>query len=106
HAVDPYHEVRRGIFGGRIPPSTSNLQRALAHAGQNMEVEVIAAIPADRFRAEHLSIATGWSIHASSGYSPALAAGEFLFVPGQTAEARDTALGPPRPDGGMPAGPP
>ena len=23
HAVDPYHEVRREIFGGRIPPSTS-----------------------------------------------------------------------------------
>jgi enamine deaminase RidA (YjgF/YER057c/UK114 family) len=104
HAVDPYHEVRREIFGGRIPPSTSNLHRAMPYAGQTQEVQLIAAVPAGDFRAEHLKIATSWSIHASSGYSPALAAGEFLFVPGQTAEARDTALGPLDPDARMPHG--
>ncbi len=104
HAVDPYHEVRREIFGGRIPPSTSNLHRALPYPGQTQEVQLIAAVPAGDFRAEHLSIATSWSIHASSGYSPALAAGEFLFVPGQTAEARDTANGPLDPDARMPHG--
>ena len=104
HAVDPYHEVRREIFGGRIPPSTSNLHRAMAYSGQTQEVQLVAAVPAGDFRAEHLEIATSWSIHASSGYSPALAAGEFLFVPGQTAEARDTALGPLDPDARMPHG--
>jgi enamine deaminase RidA (YjgF/YER057c/UK114 family) len=61
-------------------------------------------VPAGDFRAEHLKIATSWSIHASSGYSPALAAGEFLFVPGQTAEARDTTQGPLDPDARMPHG--
>ena len=104
HAVDPYHEVRREIFGGRIPPSTSNLHRAMAYAGQTQEVQLVAAVPSGDFRAEHLKIATNWSIHASSGYSPALAAGEFLFVPGQTAEARDTALGPLDPEARMPHG--
>ena len=104
HAVDPYHEVRREIFGGRIPPSTSNLHRALAYPGQTQEVQLVAAVPAGDFRAEHLKIATNWSIHASSGYSPALAAGEFLFVPGQTAEARDTTKGPLDPDARMPHG--
>jgi enamine deaminase RidA (YjgF/YER057c/UK114 family) len=103
-AVDPYHEVRREIFAGRIPPSTSNLHRAMPYAGQTQEVQLVAAVPAGDFRAEHLTIATSWSIHASSGYSPALAAGEFLFVPGQTAEARDTAQGPLDPDARMPHG--
>jgi enamine deaminase RidA (YjgF/YER057c/UK114 family) len=104
HAVDPYHEVRREIFAGRIPPSTSNLHRAMPYPGQTQEVQLVAAVPAGDFRAAHLSIATSWSIHASSGYSPALAAGEFLFVPGQTAEARDTAKGPLDPDARMPHG--
>ncbi len=104
HAVDPYHEVRREIFGGRIPPSTSNLHRAMPYPGQTQEVQLVAAVPSGDFRAEHLKIATNWSIHASSGYSPALAAGEFLFVPGQTAEARDTALGPLDPEARMPPG--
>ncbi len=104
HAVDPYHEVRREIFGGRIPPSTSNLHRAMPYPGQTQEVQLVAAVPDGEFRAEHLKIATGWSIHASSGYSPALAAGELLFVPGQTAEARDTANGPLDPDARMPPG--
>lgn len=104
HAVDPYHDVRREIFTGRIPPSTSNLHRALAYPGQTQEVQLVAAVPAGDFRAEHLKIATSWSIHASSGYSPALAAGEFLFVPGQTAEARDTTKGPLDPDARMPHG--
>ena len=104
HAVDPYHEVRREIFGGRIPPSTSNVHRALPYRGQTQEVQLVAAVPSGDFRAEHLKIATSWSIHASSGYSPASAAGEFLFVPGQTAEASDTAQGPLDPEARMPHG--
>jgi enamine deaminase RidA (YjgF/YER057c/UK114 family) len=104
HAVDPYHEVRREIFAGRIPPSTSNLHRAMPYPGQTQEAQLIAAVPSGDFRAQHLKIDTSWSIHASSGYSPALAAGEFLFVPGQTAEARDTAQGPLDPAARMPHG--
>jgi enamine deaminase RidA (YjgF/YER057c/UK114 family) len=104
HAVDPYHEVRREIFAGRIPPSTSNLHRAMPYPGQTQEVQLIAAVPSGDFRAQHLKIETSWSIHASSGYSPALAAGEFLFVPGQTAEARDTAQGSLDPAARMPHG--
>jgi enamine deaminase RidA (YjgF/YER057c/UK114 family) len=76
----------------------------MPYPGQTQEVQLVAAVPNGDFRAEHLKIATSWSIHASSGYSPALAAGEFLFVPGQTAEARETAQGPLDPDARMPHG--
>ena len=76
----------------------------MPYPGQTQEVQLVAAVPAGEFRAEHLKIATRWSIHASSGYSPALAAGEFVFVPGQTAEARDTAQGPLDPEARMPHG--
>src|SRR5258708_8969505 len=97
HAVDPYHEVRREIFGGRIPPSTSNLHRAMPYPGQTQEVQLVAAVPSGDFRAEHLKMATNWSIHASSGYSPALAAGAIFFLPGPTAESRALPPAPPRP---------
>ena len=41
------------------------------------------------FGARHEASAGTYTIHASSGYSPAFSAGDFRFVPGQTAEARD-----------------
>jgi enamine deaminase RidA (YjgF/YER057c/UK114 family) len=87
-AVDPYHRVRRAVFGGRIPPSTSNLHRRFARTGQSIEVQVMAARPRAGFTAEHATFAPSYKIHHSSGYSPALGAGDFRFIPGQTAEAR------------------
>ena len=33
-AVPPYHEVRRAVFRGRIPPSTSILQKGFLLPGQ------------------------------------------------------------------------
>lgn len=49
----------------------------------------MAAVPGSDFGARHEADAGAYKIHASSGYSPALSAGDFRFVPGQTAEARD-----------------
>ncbi len=85
--VDAYHETRREFFNGQIPPSTSNLHRRFARAQQSMEVQVIAAVPGGNFDVRHESRAGAYKIHASSGYSPALSAGDFRFIPGQTAEA-------------------
>ena len=87
--VDAYHETRREYFKGKVPPSTSNLHRRFARAQQSMEVQVMAAVPGPDFEVRHEAHAGAYKIHASSGYSPALSAGDFRFVPGQTAEALD-----------------
>lgn len=87
--VDAYHETRRAYFKGKIPVSTSNLHRRFARAGQSMEVQVMAAVPDANFSVLHEANAAAYKIHHSSGYSPALSAGDFRFVPGQTAEALD-----------------
>ncbi len=101
--VDAYHEARREFFAGHIPPSTSNLHQGFLLTGQNMEVQLIAAVPARGFdvvqhRPKNLPV------HASSGYSPVLTCGDFVFVAGQTAEALKTEEGPIDPAARMPAG--
>lgn len=85
--VDGYHQTRREFFNGQIPPSTSNLHQRFSRAQQSMEVQVMAAVPSPDFQVRHEAKAAAYKIHASSGYSPALSAGDFRFVPGQTAEA-------------------
>jgi len=84
--VDGYHQTRRAFFNGQIPPSTSNLHRRFARTAQTMEVQVMAAVPGPDFHVRHARDGA-YRIHASSGYSPSLSAGDFRFVPGQTAEA-------------------
>src|SRR5688572_21114051 len=43
--VDGYHEVRREFFAGQVPASTSNLHEEFLLAGQDMEVQLMAAVP-------------------------------------------------------------
>lgn len=92
-AVPPYHEVRRETYKGKIPPSTSILQQRLARTGQSQEVHVMAVVPGSGLEARHAEFKAHYQIHHTSGYSPALLAGDFRFVPGQTAEARDENAG-------------
>ena len=68
-----------------------------------MEVQLIAAVPGAGFeprqhRPENLPV------HATSGYSPVLTCGDYVFVAGQTAEALKTEEGPIDPAARMPAG--
>ena len=101
--VDPYHEVRREFFGGHIPPSTSNLHQRFLLAGQAMEVQLIAAVPAKGFEpVQHRP--SNLPVHATSGYSPVLTCGDYVFVAGQTSEALRTEEGPLDPQARMPAG--
>jgi enamine deaminase RidA (YjgF/YER057c/UK114 family) len=101
--VDPYHEVRREFFGGHIPPSTSNLHQRFLLAGQDMEVQLIAAVPAKGFEpVQHRP--ANLPVHATSGYSPVLTCGDYVFVAGQTSEALKTEEGPLDPQARMPAG--
>jgi enamine deaminase RidA (YjgF/YER057c/UK114 family) len=102
-AVDPYHEVRREFFAGHVPPSTSNLHQRFLLAGQDIEVQLIAVVAGEGFqpvqhRPPHLPV------HATSGYSPVLTCGDYVFVAGQTSEALRTEQGPLDPEARMPAG--
>jgi enamine deaminase RidA (YjgF/YER057c/UK114 family) len=102
-AVDPYHEVRREFFGGQIPASTSNLHQKFLLPGQTIEVQLIAAVPAKGFEpVQHRP--ANLPVHATSGYSPVLTCGDFVFVAGQTSEALKTEEGPLDPRARMPAG--
>jgi len=101
--VPAYHEVRRDFFAGHVPPSTSNLHQRFLLAGQDMEVQLMAAVPAKGFdvvqhRPKNLPV------HATSSYSPVLTCGDYVFVAGQTAEALTTEEGPIDPAARMPAG--
>jgi enamine deaminase RidA (YjgF/YER057c/UK114 family) len=102
-AVDPYHEVRREFFAGHVPPSTSNLHQRFLLAGQDIEVQLIAAVAQKGFEPlQHRP--PNLPVHASSGYSPVLTCGDFVFVAGQTSEALRTEQGPLDPEARMPAG--
>jgi enamine deaminase RidA (YjgF/YER057c/UK114 family) len=103
HAVDPYHEVRREFFKGAVPASTSNLHQEFLLAGQDIEVQLIAAIPGRQFEVQQHRPAD-LPVHASSGYSPVLTCGDYVFVAGQTAEAFKIEEGPLEPSARMPAG--
>ncbi len=93
-AMHPYHEVRHEVFGSRIPPSTSNLHQRFSRTGQSIEIQVMAAIPGSGIQVKHETFSPSYKISAVSGYSPALSAGDFRFVPGQTGEARKEDEGP------------
>lgn len=101
--VDPYHDVRREFFGGQVPPSTSNLHQNFVLAGQDMEVQLMAAVPGPGFEVEQHRPAA-LPVHATSAYSPVLTCGDYVFVAGQTAEALNTEEGPIDPSARMPAG--
>ena len=92
--MHPYHEVRHEVFNGTIPPSTSNLHQRFARTEQTIEVQVMAAVPGAGLKVKHETFSPSYKISAVSGYSPALSAGDFRFVPGQTGEARKENEGP------------
>ena len=93
-AMHPYHEVRHEIFGSKVPPSTSNLHQRFSRTGQSIEIQVMAAVPGTGTIVKHETFRPSYDISAVSGYSPALSAGDFRFVPGQTAEALRDGEGP------------
>jgi enamine deaminase RidA (YjgF/YER057c/UK114 family) len=85
-AVPPYQAARREVLGGRIPPSTSIAQAGLLLPGADMTVQAIAVIPQTGFEPQHLRHEQ-LKGRPTSGYSPALTVGDFVFVPGITALA-------------------
>ncbi|MGQ0511228.1 MAG: Rid family hydrolase [Betaproteobacteria bacterium] len=101
--VPAYHEERRRFFGGHIPPSTSNLHQEFLAAGQDMEVQLMAVVPGRGMKPVQRR-PKDLPVHASSGYSPVLTCGDYVFVAGQTAEAFNAAEGPIDPSARLHAG--
>src|SRR5882724_2862054 len=85
-AVPPYQQARRKFLAGRIPPSTSIAQRGLLLPGADMTVMALGAIPQPGFAVEHLKH-QDLQGRPTSGYSAALTAGDFIFIPGITSMA-------------------
>jgi enamine deaminase RidA (YjgF/YER057c/UK114 family) len=85
-AVDDYHVVRRRRLPS-VPPSTSMLIEALSVPGAEMNVQAIAVMPGAERTPTPLSNAA-INAHPTSGYCPALRAGDFVFIAGMTASAK------------------
>jgi enamine deaminase RidA (YjgF/YER057c/UK114 family) len=85
-AVPPYQYVRRSFLHGRIPPSTSITQKGLLLPAADMNVQAIAVVEEKGFEIEHLKHER-LQARPTSGYSPALTVGNFIFVPGMTSMA-------------------
>jgi enamine deaminase RidA (YjgF/YER057c/UK114 family) len=85
-AVPPYQQVRREFLRGRIPPSTSIAQQGLLLPGADMNIQAMGVIPADGFAVEHLKHEQLQG-RPTSGYSPAVTVGDFIFIPGMTSSA-------------------
>jgi enamine deaminase RidA (YjgF/YER057c/UK114 family) len=80
-AVDSYHVGRKKAFGQYIPPSTSIVQKKLLLRDADIEVEMIAIAPTEDFFVQSVSLPEVES-PASSGYVPAVKAGDFIFIAG------------------------
>jgi enamine deaminase RidA (YjgF/YER057c/UK114 family) len=85
-AVPPYQQTRRQFLGGRIPPSTSIAQQGLLLPGADMNIQALGVIPRPGFEVTHLKH-EALAGRPTSGYSPALTVGDFVFIPGITSLA-------------------
>jgi len=85
-AVPPYQQIRRQFLGGRIPPSTSIAQQGLLLPGADMNIQALGVIPRPGLEVTHLKH-EGLAGRPTSGYSPALTVGDFVFIPGITSSA-------------------
>jgi enamine deaminase RidA (YjgF/YER057c/UK114 family) len=85
-AVPPYQQIRRQFLNGRIPPSTSITQQGLLLPGADMNIQALGVIPRPGLEVTHLKH-EALAGRPTSGYSPALTVGDFVFIPGITSSA-------------------
>ena len=91
-AVSAYHLARFAEFGSYIPPSTSIIMERCFTARTNTHTSMIAVVPTPDWTVEKFTL-PGQPISAS-GYNPAVAANDFVFVAGNMATREDGSLGP------------
>ncbi len=80
-AVDPYHVARKNILKPPRPASTSVDILGLLSPEATIQVETIAIVPAPGFQKEGIN--TDKIPQPLAGYSPAVRAGDFVFLAGQ-----------------------
>ena len=85
-AVPAYQQVRRQHLNGRIPPSTSIAMQDLLLPGTDMNIQAMGVIPQKGFEVAHLRHEE-LAGRPTSGYSPALTVGDYIFIPGITSLA-------------------
>ena len=85
-AVPPYQQTRRAFLNGRIPPSTSIAQQGLLLPGADMNIQFMGIVPQPGFEVTHHKH-EALAGRPTSGYSPAVTAGDFIFIPGITSLA-------------------
>jgi enamine deaminase RidA (YjgF/YER057c/UK114 family) len=91
-AVSAYHLARFAEFGGYIPPSTSIIMERCFTARTNIHTSMIAVVPGGGYAVDKFTL-PGQEISAS-GYNPAVAASDFVFVAGNMAFRPDGTLDP------------
>ncbi len=91
-AVSAYHLARFAEFGSYIPPSTSIIMERCFTARTNTHTSMIAVVPGPDYEVDKF-ILPGQAISAS-GYNPAVAASDFVFVAGNMAFRPDGTLDP------------
>jgi enamine deaminase RidA (YjgF/YER057c/UK114 family) len=91
-AVSAYHLARFAAFGGYIPPSTSIIMERCFTARTNTHTSMIAVVPGQGYDVDKFML-PGQAISAS-GYNPAVAANDFVFVAGNMAFRPDGSLDP------------
>ena len=85
-AVPPYQHVRHEFLKGRIPPSTSIAQQRFVLPAADMNIQAMAVVPESGFEVTHLKNEQ-LAGRPTSGYSPALTVGDYIFLPGITSLA-------------------
>jgi enamine deaminase RidA (YjgF/YER057c/UK114 family) len=91
-AVSAYHLARFAEFGTYIPPSTSIIMERCFTARTNIHTSMIAVVPGEGYSVDKFTL-PGQAISAS-GYNPAVAANDFVFVAGNMAFRPDGTLDP------------
>jgi enamine deaminase RidA (YjgF/YER057c/UK114 family) len=91
-AVSAYHLARFAEFGSYIPPSTSIIMERCFTAQTNIHTSMIAVVPGQGYDVDKFTL-PGQAISAS-GYNPAVAANDFVFVAGNMAFRPDGTLDP------------
>jgi enamine deaminase RidA (YjgF/YER057c/UK114 family) len=91
-AVSAYHLARFAEFGSYIPPSTSIIMERCFTARTNIHTSMIAVLPGRDYQIDKFTL-PGQAISAS-GYNPAVAASDFVFVAGNMAFRPDGTLDP------------
>jgi enamine deaminase RidA (YjgF/YER057c/UK114 family) len=91
-AVSAYHLARFAEFGDYIPPSTSIIMERCFSARANTHTSMIAVVPGQGYDVDKFTL-PGQAISAS-GYNPAVAASDFVFVAGNMALRPDGTIDP------------